>query len=80
MGPPTRRPGLAALRAPTTTKASHPHVTLSTASARRGRLPSALATCSFRRDRTYMVGMASTLMMLVKRLRFESGLRTLVIG
>ena len=52
-----------AARSPTVTNASHPQVMLSTASARSTWLPSAFATCSLRRERTYMIGMASTLIM-----------------
>ena len=49
-----------AARAPTLTNASHPQIMLSTASARSAWLPSAFAASSLRRERKYMIGMAST--------------------
>src|SRR6516162_2400171 len=44
-----------------TTKDSQPQVMLSTASARKARLPSASAICNLRRDRSHMIGIAARL-------------------
>jgi hypothetical protein len=61
--PPRPQSELAA-RPRTTTNDSQPQVMLSIASARSARLPSCSATAGFRRERTYMTGMAATARMM----------------